>query len=253
MRQFQSASQDSSCASLSPSTSFSKKDGSASASNPTHSVPELDTVMAREPDLPYRPLHSPSIPQHQLQQQQQQQQPQPHHLHYHHPLQQLGVGGVSVDLVTPPSLSCTTCGSRESVRSERVPRGAGAGGTGGTGGTRIGIGGLPSLGGGPIRQHSQPEQSCPHHHHHHHYHPMHHPTLHHCDSVSSGATSLPPSTSSVSGGGGGGSSSATRGPSQQQISMPGEGIAAIAADSLRINGALRQFKQVRKLIAKKQH
>lgn len=42
---------------------------------------------------------------------------------------------------------------------------------------------------------------------------------------------------------------ATPSASLRQLREPGDGIAMIAADSLRINGAIRQFKQVMNLIS----
>lgn len=67
-----------------------------------------------------------------------------------------------------------------------------------------------------IRQSSQPETTCP-------IHCCHH--LHHHSSSTPGPSS-----------------------SLRQLRDPADGIAGIAADSLRINGAIRQFKQVSELI-----
>ena len=119
-------------------------------------------------------------------------------------------------------------GSRESVHSERgpvhhhllrsqSPYGLAAPGRNGGGGGSV-----------PIRQHSQPEAShlCTH---------LNPPPY---------STGFDPSLSPGSYGGSPRSLLTSSHTQLGALCPPGEGIAAIAADSLRINGALRQFKQV---------
>ncbi|XP_059081935.1 uncharacterized protein LOC131879594 [Tigriopus californicus] len=106
-------------------------------------------------------------------------------------------------------------GSHESVKSERLPSGA----------LPMTVLAARPRSSGVIRQHSQPETClhiCTYHKHHHH----HSPHLGH----ESGPTATRPHTISQAHSHGGGGA--------------GEGIASIAADTLRINGALKQFKQL---------
>lgn len=129
-------------------------------------------------------------------------------------------------------------GSHESVRSERIPSSSG--------GLAVGqmavLAARPRSGGPVVRQQSHPESClnlCSYHHHHAHCH------AHlHCGG---GTTTAPGGVPHHSPGG-----HETTHLRHSQTLHPsgfggcGEGIANIAADTLRINGALKQFKQVGK-------